>query len=150
MAIQPQTADDAGERDDVRYDDRPIIVFDALCVLCSANAQFILKYDKRGHFRLASMQGEVGAELFRRGGIDPDNPETLVIVQGDKVLRDSDAVLAIYDGLGGAWRALTLFRLVPRFLRDRLYRLVARNRYRIFGRRETCWVPTPEQAGRIL
>ncbi len=150
MAIQPQTAADTGEQDDDRHDDRPIIVFDALCVLCSANAQFILRFDKRGHFRLASMQGAVGAALFRRCGIDPDNPETLVIVQGDKVLRDSDAVLAIYDRLGGAWRALTLFKLVPRFLRDRLYRLVARNRYRIFGRRETCWVPTPEQAGRIL
>ena len=150
MATQPLSAANPGEQHDDRYDDGPIIVFDALCVLCSANAQFILRFDKRGHFRLASMQGDVGAALFRRCGIDPENPETLVIVEGDTVLKNSDAVLAIYDGLGGAWRALTLFRIIPRFLRDRLYLLVARNRYRIFGRRETCWVPSPEQAGRIL
>ncbi|MBD1548664.1 thiol-disulfide oxidoreductase DCC family protein [Roseibium aggregatum] len=146
MATQPQTAAGTGEP----YDDGPIIVFDALCVLCSTNAQFILKHDRRGHFRLASMQGDVGAALFRRCGIDPADPESFVIVEGDTVLRNSDAVLAIYDGLGGAWRALTVFRIIPRFLRDRLYLLVARNRYRIFGRRETCWVPSPEQAGRIL
>jgi len=158
VALQPQSTAGAGEQHDdyhnighdIGHHDGPIVVFDALCVLCSANAQFILKFDRRGHFRLASMQGAVGANLFRRCGIDPDNPETLVLVEGDSVLRNSDAVLAIYDGLGGAWRALTVFRLVPRFLRDRLYLLVARNRYRIFGRRETCWVPTPEQAERIL
>lgn len=150
MATQPVSTSDTNKKRDDGHEDGPIVVFDALCVLCSANAQFILRFDKRGHFRLASMQGDVGAALFRRCGINPEKPETLVIVQGDKIIRDSDAVLAIYDGLGGAWRALTLFRIVPRFLRDRLYRLVARNRYRIFGRRETCWVPTPEQAGRIL
>ncbi len=128
----------------------PIIVFDAMCVLCSANAQFVLRHDRAARFRLASMQNEVGAALYRRCGIDPKNPETLIIVDGQRILRDSDAVLAIYDGLGWPWKALSIVRLVPRFIRDPLYRLIARNRYRIFGRRETCWLPSPEQAGRIL
>ena len=128
----------------------PIIVFDAQCVLCSANAQFVLTHDRREHFRLASMQGEVGAGLYRRFGIDPANPETIILVEGDAVRRDSDAVLAIYAGLGWPWRAIAALRLIPRWLRDPVYRWIARNRYRLFGRRATCWVPTAEQARRVL
>jgi predicted DCC family thiol-disulfide oxidoreductase YuxK len=130
--------------------DGPIIVFDALCVLCSGNAQFVLRHDKAGRFRLASMQNAIGAALYRKFGIDPADPETLILVEGDSALRDSDAVLAIYAGLGWPWRALAFLRLVPRLVRNPLYRVVARNRYRLFGRRETCWVPTPDQAGRVL
>ena len=128
----------------------PIIVFDALCVLCSTNAQFILTHDKRGHFRLASMQGDVGAALFERFGIDPSDPDTIIVVDGDKVWRNSDAVLAIYSGLGWPWRAAAIVKLVPRFIRDPIYSLVARNRYRIFGKREVCWLPSPQYAGRVL
>ena len=130
--------------------DRPVIVFDAMCVLCSANAQFVLKFDRQQLFLLASMQGAVGAGLYRKFGIDPANPDTLVVVRGDMAWRDSDAVLAIYDGLGWPWRALTVFRLVPRSLRDPLYRWIARNRYRIFGKRESCWLPSPDQAKRLI
>ena len=127
-----------------------IIVFDAECVLCSANAQFVLRHDRRGRFRLASMQGEVGAGLYRRFGIDPAAPETLIVVTGDRALRDSAAIFAIWSGLGWPWRGLTVLRLVPRFVRDPFYRLIARNRYRIFGKRETCWIPSPKQASRVL
>ncbi len=119
-------------------------------MLCSANARFILRFDKRGHFLLASMQGEVGDELYRRHGIDPADPETMIVVDGAKVLRDSDAVLAIHAGLGWPWKVFTVFRLIPRPLRDPVYRWVARNRYRWFGKRETCWAPSPEQRGRVL
>lgn len=118
--------------------EHPIIVFDAKCVLCTANAQFVLKRDTQGRFLLASMQGKVGSALYRRYGIDPADPETMLLVEGDRVRRDSDAVLAIYSGLGWPWRAMALFRLIPRFVRDAVYRLVARHRYRLFGRRETC------------
>ena len=132
----------------------PIIVFDALCVLCAVNARFVLRYDRRGHFRLASMQGPVGTALYRRFGIDPADPDTLIVVEGgvdgDRALRDSDAVIAIWARLGWPWRALAIARLVPRIIRDPLYRLIARSRYRWFGRRDTCWVPTLEQAARVL
>lgn len=128
----------------------PIIVFDALCVLCSAHAQFVLKHDRRGHFRLASMQAEAGSALYRRFGIDPARPETLVVVVGERALRDSDAVLAIWSGIGWPWRALAALRWVPRVARDPFYRMVARNRYRWFGVRETCWMPAPEYRDRML
>jgi predicted DCC family thiol-disulfide oxidoreductase YuxK len=130
--------------------EHPIIVFDAECVLCSANAKFVLRHDRRGHFRLASMQGTVGEALYYKFGIDPADPETLIVVSGDRALRDSTAVLAIWSGLGYPWRALTILRVVPALLRDPLYRLIARNRYRLFGKRQTCWMPKPEQADRLL
>jgi predicted DCC family thiol-disulfide oxidoreductase YuxK len=127
-----------------------IILFDAECVLCSVNAQFVLKHDKPGYFRLASMQGEVGAELFRAHGMDPTDPSSILVVEGDKVRRDSDAVLSIYAHLGYPWKLFGIFRLIPSFLRDPLYRLVARNRYRLFGKRPECWVAPPEYRARIL
>ena len=130
--------------------DGPIIVFDAMCVLCSAGAAFVLRHDRQARFRLASMQNGVGAELYRRFGIDPADPETMIVVDGDTMVRDSDAVLAVYAGLGWPWRALSAARIVPRAVRDPVYRWIARHRYRLFGRRESCWVPTPDQIKRVL
>lgn len=75
------------------------------------------------------MQGEIGTALFRRHGLNPTDPDTILVIDGDKVLRDSDAVISIYTALGGPWRTAA-------------YRWVARNRYRIFGKRDTCWYPT--------
>lgn len=129
---------------------RPVIVFDALCVLCSAHAQFVLRHDRSGRFLLASMQSEAGAAIYRALGIDPAVPDTLVVVEGDRALRDSDAILAIWHALGWPWRASAIFRVVPRALRDPVYRWVARHRYRLFGRRETCWLPDAAQRSRIL
>jgi predicted DCC family thiol-disulfide oxidoreductase YuxK len=128
----------------------PVIVFDAQCVLCLANARFVLRHDRRAHFRLASMQSEAGAALYRRFGIDPADPETMIVVEGDRVLRDSDAVIAVYRALGWPWRAAGVLALVPRALRDPLYRWVARNRYRWFGRRDVCWAPDPRWRERML
>lgn len=125
-------------------------MFDAECVLCSANAQFVLRHDQAGRFRLASIQGTAGAGICRANGVDPADPTSILVVDGDRVRRDSDAVLAIYEGLGWPWRLLALFRLIPRFLRDPVYRQIARHRYRLFGKRTTCWVAPPEYRGRIL
>jgi predicted DCC family thiol-disulfide oxidoreductase YuxK len=129
---------------------QPVIVFDSMCVLCSSNAQFILRNDHHKRFLLASMQGPVGAGLYRKHGIAPANPNTMVVVDGDRVLRNSDAVLAIWAGLGWPWKAAAVLRFVPRPVRDAVYRLIARNRYRLFGQRETCWLPTPEFRSRVL
>ena len=126
------------------------MVLDAECVLCGADAKFILKHDRRRRFRLASMQGQAGASIYRELGIDPTDPETMVVVDGERVWRDSDGVLAIYRGLGWPWKALGVFGLVPRAIRDPIYGWIARNRYRLFGKRDTCWVPAPAEAHRIL
>lgn len=134
-----------GERED-----HPIIVFDAECVLCSANAQFVLRHDRTGYFRLAAMQGEIGTSLYRRFGMDPSDPVSMLVVEGDRMRRDSDAVLTITAGLGWPWRLLGVLRVVPAALRDPVYRWIARNRYRLFGKRESCWVAPPEYRDRLL
>ena len=128
----------------------PIILFDAECVLCSVNAQFVLRHDHAARFRLASMQGEVGAAIYRRHGMDPRDPGTILVVEDDRVRRDSDAVLSIYEGLGLPWRLLGALRIVPAAVRDPVYRWVARNRYRLFGRRDSCWLAPPEYRNRLL
>ncbi|GJE60371.1 thiol-disulfide oxidoreductase DCC family protein [Methylobacterium trifolii] len=135
-------ADDTG--------DGPIILFDAACVLCSANARFVLERDRDAVFRLASMQGEVGQRLYRRSGMDPNDPVSMLVVEGNRVRRDSDAVLSIYERLGFPWTLAAIFRIVPAALRDPVYRWIARNRYRVFGKRETCWIAPPEYRDRIL
>jgi predicted DCC family thiol-disulfide oxidoreductase YuxK len=130
--------------------DAPIILFDAECVLCSRNAQFILKHDKRRRFRLASMQGEVGAALYREHGMDPADPDTILVIDGTKVRADSDAVLHIYESLGWPWRLVSALRFAPSAIRDPVYRLIARQRYRLFGKRATCWVAPPIYRDRLL
>lgn len=127
-----------------------IVLFDAECVLCSANAQFILTHDKTGRFYLAAMQGVVGAALLRQHGLDPIDPTSILVIEGAKVRQDSDAVIAIYTGLGFPWRLASLLRIIPAFLRDPAYRLVARNRYRLFGKRATCWLPDERFHSRML
>jgi predicted DCC family thiol-disulfide oxidoreductase YuxK len=127
-----------------------VIVFDAQCILCSANARLILRRDRRKLFQLAAMQGEAGAALLRANGLDPDNPDTIIVVDGERVLRNSDAVLHIYKRLGWPWRALGAAAIVPRPLRDLVYRLVARNRYRWFGKLDQCWVPDAADRDRLL
>ncbi len=128
----------------------PVILFDAACVLCSANARFVLERDRAARFRLAAMQGEVGRALSRRHGVDPDDPATLLVVEGARVRRDSDAILHIYETLGYPWRLAGILRLVPVRLRDPVYRLVARNRYRLFGERDECWAAPARYRDRIL
>jgi predicted DCC family thiol-disulfide oxidoreductase YuxK len=128
----------------------PIILFDAECVLCSGNARSVLKHDRIGRFRLASMQSDAGAAIYRQHGMDPRNPSSMLVVEGDRVRQDSDAVLSIYEGLGLPWRLFGALRIVPAFLRDPVYRWVARNRYRLFGKRETCWLAPPEYRDRLL
>lgn len=130
--------------------DGPVILFDAECVLCSANARFILTHDRAEIFRLASIQGEAGAGIARRNGLDPQDPTTLLVVEGAAIRRDSDAVLSLYERLGWPWRLVAIFRLVPAVLRDPVYRWIARNRYRLFGKRTTCWVAPARYRDRIL
>lgn len=131
-------------------DQGPIIVFDGDCVLCSASAQFVLRHDRAGRFRLAAMQTPCGAELARRHGIVPEDPQSILLVSAQGAQTDSDAVLSIAQGLGWPWTMAAVFRLVPRFVRDAAYRWIARNRYRLFGRRDGCFVPAPEHRARIL
>nr|WP_274533610.1 DCC1-like thiol-disulfide oxidoreductase family protein [Bosea sp. BIWAKO-01] len=129
---------------------RRLIVFDGECVMCSRQAQFVMRHDHERRFTLTTAQGPLGQELYHRLGFPRQDFKTMLLVEDGRVLSQSDAVIAIAAKLGWPWRIAVAARVIPRPLRDRLYRLVARNRYRWFGRRETCWRPTPDMADRIL
>lgn len=119
-------------------DPRPVIVFDGVCVLCNGWVQFLLRRDRAARYRFAAMQSPSGRALLLRQGLDPDDPVSFLLVEPDRAWQDTDAIVRVVTGLGGAWRLVRLVAMLPRPLRDRLYRWLARNRYRWFGRREAC------------
>jgi predicted DCC family thiol-disulfide oxidoreductase YuxK len=132
-------------------DDRPVIVFDGKCVLCSSFAQFILQKDRRARFRLLAAQTALGNALYMHFGLDPVKYETYVLLQEGKAYFRSEASIRILHGLDAPWSLFaTLARLVPASLRDALYDVIARNRLRWFGAREQCYLPDPSHMERFL
>lgn len=129
-----------------------IVLFDGVCNLCNGTVQFIIRRDPQGRFRFASQQSEAGRELLQKHGLLETSgmAQSIVVLEGEQAYLESDAALRILYRLGGAWRLACALRVVPKPLRDGLYRLVARHRYRVFGRREQCMVPTPELRQRFL
>jgi predicted DCC family thiol-disulfide oxidoreductase YuxK len=129
---------------------RPLIVFDGVCILCSGFARWVVRHDRGGRFRFATAQSPLGEALYRAHGLRTDAYDTnLVIVDGVAHER-MDSLIAVLDALGWPWRAGRALKLVPRPLRDRLYDLIARNRYRLFGRRESCDIPPGKLRDRII
>lgn len=128
----------------------PVVLFDGVCNLCNGSVQFILKRDPQARFRFASLQSEAGRSLLVEHGLDPDALSSVVVIEDGRVWQESSAALRIARHLPGAWKLLRVFIVIPRPLRDAVYRLIARNRYRWFGKSETCWLPTPELKGRFL
>ena len=134
--------------DSLRPDTGPVIVFDGICILCNGWVRFLLRRDQ-GRYRFASMQSESGRALLAAHGLDADDPTSFLLVEEGRAWTDTDAIRRVLSGLGGAWRIAALMALVPRFLRDPLYRLIARNRYRWFGT-TACAVPTETERSRFL
>jgi predicted DCC family thiol-disulfide oxidoreductase YuxK len=131
-------------------DDRPIVVFDGECVLCSRFVQFILRHDRNGRFRLLAAQSPTGAALYRHFGLDQIQFGTYILLQDGRAYLRSEASIRILEGLGPPWRLAVLARIFPRPLRDAFYDFVARNRLRWFGTRPTCSTPDPSQADRFI
>jgi len=129
---------------------KPILLFDGVCNLCNASVQWVLKHDRRGEFRFSALQSELGQQLLLQHGLASEHFDTVVLVVGEQIFLRSDAPLEIVRRLGGLWRLLYFFKILPRPLRDAVYNFVARNRYRWFGRREECMLPKPEWKERFL
>ena len=134
----------------------PILFYDGVCGLCNTLVRFLLKHDKRGRLRFASLQSDFAEKVLRRHGFDPKDLDTLHVVEnyeqpGERLLQRSDAVLRAGRELGGHWGVLAaVAKIIPRPLRDIAYRFVAKNRYRVFGKYETCMLPDPNQRSRFL
>ena len=141
------------EREDVAtgVGEGPVVLYDGVCGLCNRYVQFVLRRDRRGHFRFAPLQGAFGmAALARHGLAVGSDPSSIVLLEAPGTAHErarvrSDAVLAVMSGLGGVWPWSAVLRIVPRVVRDAVYDLVARVRYRIFGRLEACPVPSPAE-----
>jgi predicted DCC family thiol-disulfide oxidoreductase YuxK len=131
-------------------EEHPVLLFDGVCNLCNASVQWVLLRDPRGIFRFAALQSEAGQALLQQHGLNTVNFDTVVLVNQSGVLLRSDVPLEIVRQLGGFWQLLYVFKLVPRALRDVIYGWVARNRYRWWGKQESCMLPRAEWKGRFL
>ena len=127
-----------------------IVLFDGVCNLCNGSVQWISKRDKKGRFRFASLQSAAAKKALADVGLANMALDSVVLIEGTRVFVRTDAALRIAKGLGLPWSLFAAFLVVPAFLRDPLYRLIARYRYRWFGKRETCMVPTKELRARFL
>jgi predicted DCC family thiol-disulfide oxidoreductase YuxK len=127
-----------------------VVVFDAKCLLCSSWVRFLLRHDRKKCFRFASIQGPSGLALLECNGLRPENLETLLLVTDTASYRHTAAIFRVLHALGWPWRLAWLAWVIPAPLRDSLYRWIARNRYRIFGLSDSCYVPRPEERDRFL
>jgi predicted DCC family thiol-disulfide oxidoreductase YuxK len=131
-------------------EEKSILLFDGVCNLCNGSVQFVIKRDPKGKFLYAPLQSEVGQALLEQYDLPVETMNSVVLVENGKVYTRSDAPLQVARGLGGLWPITAIFFLVPRFIRDGIYDWIARNRYRWFGKREACMIPTPELKQRFL
>lgn len=128
----------------------PLLLFDGVCNLCHGAVQWILARDRKQVFRFASLQSQVGRAALAEAGYTGPIPESVVVIEDGQVYLAGNAALRVASILGGVWKAAAVFRILPRPLRDGIYHWIARNRYRWFGKKEACPMPTPETLDRFL
>jgi predicted DCC family thiol-disulfide oxidoreductase YuxK len=131
-------------------DDESIVLFDGVCNLCSGFVQFVLPRDEAGQYRFASLQSDAGQALLAEHDLPRDELESVVLIEDGESHVKSAAIIRIATGLGGAYRLLSPFRYVPRSLRDRIYDFVADHRYRWFGKKDRCMMPSEDVESRFL
>jgi predicted DCC family thiol-disulfide oxidoreductase YuxK len=127
-----------------------LILFDGVCNLCNGTVQFLIRRDPRKKFYFASLQSPKGQAEMKRFGLDPEALHSIVVIDGDRAYQRSAAAIHVAASLGGLWSIFKIFSFVPKFLRDPVYNLIARNRYRLFGKRDECMIPTPEMKSHFL
>jgi predicted DCC family thiol-disulfide oxidoreductase YuxK len=131
--------------------DKKIILFDGVCNLCNRAVQFVIKRDKNDVFRFAPLQSEIGARLVKERNIDISSIDSIILIEPSIAFYvKSDAALEIGKSFGGGYKLLGIFDWIPRLMRDGIYDLIARNRYRWFGKKDACMVPTPELKQKFL
>ncbi len=135
--------------------DRRIVLYDGLCGMCDGVVQFLLRHDHKDAFRFAPQQSDVARQILARHGLDPTKLETICVIEdydsaNERIYTKSDAALQIANGLGGIWEMARIASLLPRAFRDLGYDFVARNRYRVFAKRNECRMPAPEDRHKFL
>lgn len=126
-----------------------IVLFDGICNLCNSSVSFLIKYDTENNLHFAAQQTESGKNLLKQYGIEGDN-QSVILISEDKVFYKSDAIIEISKKLKGWPRILKHGYLIPKVIRNLVYDLIAKNRYRIFGKRDSCSIPTPANRHKFL
>ena len=134
----------------IEKSDHPIILFDGVCNFCDASVNFIIDHDPNLHFMFTAQQLDVGQQILIANGLDPSKLDTLVLYEDGKIYTRSTAALRIAKELSGGWRLFYAFIVIPRPLRDVFYNLFARYRYKLFGKKEACRVPTAAERARFI
>jgi predicted DCC family thiol-disulfide oxidoreductase YuxK len=129
---------------------RPIILFDGVCNFCNGTVNFLLKRDKQQAFLFAPLQSARGQQLLEEYGLPKENNASFILIDEGKVYQKSSAALRLTKRLPWYWKVFQVFYIIPPFIRNALYDLIARNRYKWFGKKEECMVPTAEQRSRFL
>ena len=129
---------------------RPVVIFDGVCELCNASVDFIMKWEKRPDLLFTANQNEPGRKIMEKHGQDPDSVSTIFLYENGKLYSRSTAALRIARRLKFPLNLLYAGMILPRFLRDAVYKWIARNRYRWFGKKDTCRMPSPEEMARFL
>jgi predicted DCC family thiol-disulfide oxidoreductase YuxK len=127
-----------------------VILFDGVCNLCCGWVQFLIRKDKHFRFKFASLQSESGKKLSDALELNTNQLETVIYIKDNQHYTESEAILQIVKELGGIWKLLLIFRLIPKSIRNNIYRFIARKRYTIFGKRSSCMIPTPNLQKRFL
>ena len=127
-----------------------ILLFDGVCNLCNHSVQFIIQRDSREQFRFAALQSEIGQAIIQKYDLEEDLLQTLVLIEKNRVYLRSTAALRVARQLNGLWPLLYIFILIPPFIRDRVYDWIANHRYRWFGKRQHCMMPTQALKKRFL
>lgn len=127
-----------------------VILFDGVCNFCNSTVGFVVRRDPLARFHFLPIQSPLGREVYLSHGHDPEKPDTILLLTGDRALARADAIMEIARHLGFPWSLASAGRLLPRGVRDWLYDRIAHSRYRLFGRSDQCMVPTPELRARFL
>ena len=127
-----------------------IVLFDGVCNFCNGWVNFIIERDRNNHFSFAPLQSAAARDILSRHQIDKDETDSVVLIENDQAYTCSTAALKIAKGLGGIWGLAYPFIVVPSFIRDAIYKWIARNRYKWFGKKDICMIPTPEVRERFL
>lgn len=127
-----------------------IVLFDGVCNFCNASVNFVIEHDKAGYFKFAPLQSAIGEELAAKHGIDKIDTDSVIVVENERAYTHSSAAMRIARKLDGIWSMLYVFVVVPKPIRDFFYKVIAKNRYRWFGKQDACMMPTPEIRARFL
>ena len=134
----------------MKTEKKTIVLFDGVCNLCNGFVKFIIKKDQQAKIKFATLQSKVAIEILQKHHFNNQELNSVIVLINDKIYTKSTAAILLIKEFGGVWKFFYVFIYIPKFIRDFLYTLIAKNRYSIFGKKQTCMIPTPEIASRFL